>query len=53
MKLEQLKKDNLVNPSLVNSRVIERVIDPDVLLLAYGNIKSNPGNMSPGSSPDT
>lgn len=49
MKLEQLKKDNLVNPSLVNSRVIDIIKDVDVLLLAYGNIKSNPGNMSPGS----
>jgi hypothetical protein len=51
--LEQLRKVNADTPNMVNLDVSKIVKDVDVLIMAYGNIKSNPGNMSKGSTPET
>lgn len=51
--LEQLKKKNTEDQYYVNHKVINIVKDIDILYLAYGNIKSKPGNMSKGTSNET
>lgn len=53
MKLEQLIKDNQEDKLLINHQVSNIVKNIDILTLAYGRIKSNPGNMSKGSSDET
>jgi group II intron reverse transcriptase/maturase len=47
-KLEVLRKNNS-NSNWVNKRLYRLLYDKDLLVLAYENIKSKPGNMTKGS----
>ncbi len=53
LKLVQLTQSNLKDKLLLNTHVIDIVYDLEVLMVAYGTIKSNPGNMTPDTDPDT
>lgn len=53
LRLQQLRRDNEENPSLINKNVFQIVKDVDVLKLAYARIKSAPGNMTKGTTPET
>lgn len=53
VRLKELTRFNKRNPQLVNDKLIHIVADPEVLILAYEIIKSNPGNMTPGSDVST
>lgn len=44
----ELTRLNKNDPRHVNNMLIHIVSDPEVLILAYETIKSNPGNMTPG-----
>lgn len=48
-KLDQLTQENAANPKLVNKNIIDLVYNMDILIAAYGKIKSRPGNMTPGA----
>lgn len=52
-KLEQLMKNNIENNKLINFNIINIIKDINILKLAYGNIKSKPGNMTKGVSNET
>lgn len=52
-RLLQIIKDNTENPKKVNSGLIHILYDIDILKLAYGNIKSNKGSMTPANTPET
>lgn len=51
--LEQISLINKVDLNYINRNVIDCVKNVDVLITAYGNIKSNSVNMSRGSSSET
>jgi len=51
--LLNLRELNGINPNLLNKKIIHIISDMEVLTLAYELIKSNPGNMTRGSSPET
>jgi group II intron reverse transcriptase/maturase len=51
--LIKLREDNSSNLTLVNGKLIHIIADPYVLRLAYEFIKSKPGNMTPGVTPET
>lgn len=51
--LKELMKINKKNPKCTNDKLIHVITDPDVLLLSYELIKSNPGNSTPGSDKRT
>lgn len=51
--LEELVKLNKKNNQLVNDKLIHIVADPEVLILAYEAVKSNPGNSTPGVDAQT
>lgn len=53
LELEQLILRNKENPNYTNYNIFNVIKDMDVLITAYGRIKSIPGNMSPGSSFET
>lgn len=48
-KLVKLTKNNLEDKNFVNKSVIDIISDVEVLMVAYGAIKSKPGNITPGS----
>lgn len=52
-RLEDLVKRNKENNQLVNGMLIHIVADPEVLILAYEAVKSNPGNATPGVDAQT
>lgn len=52
-RLEELGNHNKKNNRLVNGKLIQIVADPEVLILAYGSIKSNPGNLTKGADAQT
>jgi group II intron reverse transcriptase/maturase len=52
-RLLNLREVNGINPNLLNKKTIHIISDMEVLTLAYELIKSNPGNMTRGSSPET
>lgn len=52
-KLLQLTSLNKANAQHVNTSVSRILADPEILLAAYSNIKSKPGNMSQGSDKQT
>lgn len=49
VKIRELIIINSSNINLINQRVFHLITDIDVLIAAYAEIKSNPGNMTPGS----
>ena len=51
--LGNLRLQNTQNTNYVNSRILELVADPDVLMAAYHNLKSSPGNMTKGVDDET
>jgi len=51
--LQELMKINKNNLDFVNDKLIHLVADSKVLILAYEIIKSNPGNMTPGTDSST
>lgn len=51
--LKELMKINKNKLDYVNNKLIHIVADSEVLILAYEIIKSNPGNMTPGSDSST
>ena len=52
-RLEDLVKHNKENNQLVNDKLIHIVADPEVLILVYEAVKSNPGNATPGVDAQT
>jgi len=52
-RLKDLVKRNKGNNQLVNGKLIHIVADPEVLILAYEAVKSNPGNATPGVDAQT
>jgi len=53
MALEQIIHTNKENPYHINHKVIDIIKDVDILITAYGNITSKPGNMTRESSQET
>lgn len=53
MELENLAQANRQNPSLVNSKLMRILCNVEILKAAYGEIKSNQGNMTPGVDGET
>lgn len=51
--LEQLTKENKLDPNKINYKVSKIISNIDILKLAYLNIKSKPGNMTPGTDNET
>ena len=51
--LENLIKVNKNNPNHINTNLSKLLSNIDLLKLAYGNIKSKPGNMTPGVDEET
>nr|YP_009710014.1 hypothetical protein [Coleochaete scutata]QFU80119.1 hypothetical protein [Coleochaete scutata] len=48
-KLVELRKLHKANPNHISHNLIDILTDVDLLIYAYGKIKSKPGNMTPGS----
>jgi len=53
VRLSKHKMENKKNPNLMNDKLIYLIGDKSTLLLAYEQIKSNPGNMTVGSTGET
>lgn len=55
VELDDLARANRNNPERVNSNLMKLLCNVDVLKAAfsYGEIKSNPGNMTQGSDSET
>lgn len=51
--LSKHKEENKKNPRLMNNKLIHLIGDEATLLLAYEQIKSNPGQMTKGSTDET
>jgi retron-type reverse transcriptase len=51
--LSKHKEENKKNPRLMNNKLIHLIADEATLLLAYEQIKSNPGQMTKGSTDET
>nr|AVR57750.1 hypothetical protein C0989_000010 [Termitomyces sp. T132] len=53
-KINDLSIRSQANPSLpIDRNLYKMICDPELLYLAYNNIKSKPGNMTPGIVPTT
>ena len=53
VRLSKHRKENKKNPMLMNNKLIHLIGDESTLLLAYEQIKSNPGQMTVGSTGET
>ena len=53
VRLSKHKEENLLNPNKMNNKLIHLIGDLSTLILAYELIKSNPGQMTKGSTNDT
>lgn len=53
LKLSKLQKANGGKRCWSNRNVFDLPLNPDIYILAYEKIKSNPGNMTPGTSDET
>lgn len=51
--LQDLQNVNLAQYRIVNNNLIDKIGNPDVLKIAYLNIKSKPGNMTSGIDDET
>jgi len=52
-RITELRRRNQEDPSMVNFRLIKLISNLEVLTLAYELIKSKPGNMTKGTTPET
>jgi len=52
-KLEELIKNNKMDPFLINKSVIDIIADSEILMVAYIKIKSKPGNITSGINNET
>lgn len=53
LELEQLIKENKLDPIKINTNVSKIISNIDILKFAYNNIKSKPGNNTPGIDKET
>jgi len=52
-KLGKLTEENTKNKNLINTNLLKLLSDTDILLAAYTNLKSSPGNLTPGIDKET
>lgn len=52
-RIESIRNKNTINPKAINKDLYRLICNPEILQLAYGKIKSNPGNMTPGTDEET